>query len=98
MFQWFRDRVKNQRPWFRIDLGVDRIEGTKLPDGSLSVEVYSMGQRIPLKLNRESADKLSNWIARAYPYKGENVIQLPTKLSILKAPTDPIGGPDPFGG
>lgn len=89
MIHWFRDRLKNQRPWFRVDSGVDSIEGFKHKDGTLELRVKILGQESLVKLNRESADKLSGWMSRTYPNRGNNVIQMVPKLSVLTTPTDP---------
>ena len=92
MLQWFRDRLRNSRPWFRADSGTNYLEGTKHSDGKLEVSITRMGQKSTLMLDRETADKLSIWFGRMYPSRGSNVISITkSPLSVLPNAGRPEG-------
>lgn len=97
MFDKFRDRLKNQKPWFRIDSGIQSLEGQKITRDNLRISTKFNGEWISIDITRDNAIKLADWIRRIYPGEFANVYQLGTKLPVSESKGDPGTGPGPTG-
>jgi len=91
MFGWFRDRLKNSRPWFCINMGIEKVEGRKQSDGHLCLTLTTSSGTVSVIVDRENAVKLSEWLGRTYPYRINNVIPIRKPFSVLSTQTNSTG-------
>lgn len=84
IWQWFVSRISSTRlPYFKWeDVNGRFLMGEKSTDQGLEVACGNREHKIILKINKQYAEKIRDWLNEQYPKGGDrNVIQLVPKLS-----------------
>lgn len=85
MFNIFKSRKWSGLPWFSYKTVMMRMEGTKYSDHlELTILNESTNVRNTIKVSRENADKLVEWLVNCYPRRS-NVRPI---LRVVSVPTD----------